>query len=109
MLSKPFACPKPSARLSRVAERVARRRQREEADRVWRATIWSRDRGRCVVCGRAVKRTLGLDPLRGEVHHIRGRNVAPESRCDPRNGVLTCLLCHLKLTRHEITLPRPRL
>lgn len=102
MLSKPIAVPKPSARLT---DRVQYKKQRDEQARVFRQHVWSRDRGKCVVCKRVVKRTLGLDPLRGEVHHRRGRNVAPEDRCNPAAAVLTCLLCHLKLTRHEIALP----
>jgi hypothetical protein len=106
MLSRPVAQPKPKTRLT---ERHTRKRELEEKARVFRSLVWARDRGRCVVCGRAVKRTLGLDPLRGEVHHLRGRNVAPEERCNPRNGVLVCLLDHLRLTRHEIELPKPKL
>jgi hypothetical protein len=102
MLSKPVAVPKPSTRL---AERQLRTRERREQERVFKASVWSRDQGRCVVCQRVVKRTLGLDPLRGEVHHRRGRNVAPGARFDPNGAVLVCLADHLLLTLHKISLP----
>lgn len=95
--------PKPEPRL---IERIRYKREREEQARVWRAKIWARDRGRCRVCRRAVKRTLGMDPLRGECHHLQTRAAHPELRFDVNNGVLTCLLCHLKLQRHEIELPK---
>lgn len=94
--------PKPSARLT---DRIAYKKQREEQARVFRAKVWSRDKGRCRVCKKAVKRTLGLDPLRGEVHHLRGRNVAPEDRHNVSRAVLVCLQHHLELTTHKITLP----
>lgn len=82
------AQPKPKPRL---LDRVAYKKQREEQARVFRAKVWARDKGRCVVCQRVVKRTLGLDPLRGEVHHLRGRNVAPEDRFNVHKAVLVCL------------------
>lgn len=103
MLSRPIPQPKPS---SRLAQAQAEKKVREERARVFRAAVWSRDKGRCRVCHKAVKRTLGLDPLRGEVHHLRGRNVAPEARYDVGRAVLVCLFDHLRLTRHEITLPK---
>lgn len=94
--------PKPTPR---VRERQARTRAREEQARIFRAKVWARDKGRCVVCKRVVRRTLGLDPLRGEVHHRRGRNVAPEDRYNVARAVLLCLGCHVDVTRHRITLP----
>ena len=97
------AYPKPAPRLT---ERMTRKRQRDEQARVFRAKVWARDKGRCVVCRRVVKRTRGLDPLRGEVHHKRGRNVAPEDRYNPDAAALICLFDHVKLTRHEIQLPK---
>lgn len=96
--------PQPKAE-TRLAERQALKKQREQAATEFRRRVWSRDKGRCRVCRRVVKRTLGLDPLRGEVHHLRGRNVAPEDRCNPSRAILVCLCDHLRLTRHEITWP----
>lgn len=100
MLSKPVAQPKPSTLL---ANRQARTRERRELERVFKSRVWSRDRGRCRVCHRVVKRTLGLDPLRGEVHHLRGRNVAPEARYAVDKAILVCLEHHLQLTARKIT------
>ena len=102
MLSKPIAQPKPAPRLT---DRVLYKRQRDEQDRVFRAKVWARDQGRCRICHHVVKRTLGLDPLRGEVHHLRGRRVAPEDRWNVERAILVCLFDHLRLTRHEITWP----
>jgi len=102
MLSKPIPQPKPSARL---ADRIQYKKQREEQARVFKAAVWSRDKNRCVVCHKVVKRTLGLDPLRGEVHHLRGRHVDPAARFDPNRAVLVCLQDHLRLTRREIFWP----
>ena len=99
-LSNPIPQPKPSKRLT---DRVAYKKAREEQARVFRAAVWSRDKGRCVVCQRVVKRTLGLDPLRGEVHHKRGRNVAPEARYAVDKAILVCLEHHLQLTARKIT------
>lgn len=99
-MSLPFhPQPKPSTRL---AEAQAAKKIRDEQARVFRSKVWSRDKGRCRVCQKAVKRTLGLDPLRGEVHHLRGRNVAPEARHDVARAILVCLFDHLRLTRREI-------
>jgi hypothetical protein len=102
MLSRPVPQPKPSTKL---AERQARTRERREQERVFKSLVWSRDQGRCRVCRKVVKRTLGLDPLRGECHHLRGRNVAPEARYDATRAILTCLACHLLLTLHKIHWP----
>lgn len=95
--------PKPAPRLT---DRLAAKRVKDEQARVFRQAVWSRDLGRCRVCGRVVKRTLGLDPLRGEVHHIQPRSVAPERQYEVENGILVCLFDHLRLTRHEIEVPR---
>ena len=106
MPSKPIPVPKPAPRLT---DRVQYKREREQQARDFRMKVWARDKGRCVVCRRVVKRTLGLDPLRGEVHHVKARNVAPELRYEVSNGVLVCLADHIKLTRHEITIPKERM
>jgi hypothetical protein len=51
-----------------------------------------------------VIRTLALVPNRGEVHHRRGRNVAPESRYDAGQCLLLCAECHDKVTRKLVKL-----
>ena len=93
----------------RVIDRIQKKRDYAKAERECRVAVKQRDKGRCVVCRRVVKRTLGLDPLRGEVHHVKARNVAPELRYEVSNGVLVCLADHIKLTRHEITIPKERM
>lgn len=91
--------PKPS----RLADRQVKKRDRFLQGRAFRAAVWKRDRGLCQYCGQPVKRTLELDPLRGEVHHLRGRNVAPEDRYNPDAAVLLCLWDHMRAQRYEIT------
>ena len=99
-----LAFPKPSGKL---ADRVTRQKARREQDRVFRARVWARDQNRCRICKRVVKRTMALDPLRGECHHLRGRRVAPEDRFNVDRAILVCLFDHLRLTRREITWPLP--
>ena len=94
--------PKPAPRLT---DRMAAKREKDEQARRFRSAVWSRDKGRCRVCRRVVRRTLGLDPLRGEVHHVVPRSIAPERRYDVENGILVCLRDHIRLTSHEITWP----
>jgi 5-methylcytosine-specific restriction endonuclease McrA len=69
-----------------------------------RKDVWRRDGGVCQQCGRKVIRTLALVPNRGEVHHRRGRNVAPESRYDAGQCLLLCAECHDKVTRKLVKL-----
>jgi 5-methylcytosine-specific restriction endonuclease McrA len=86
-----FAIPKPAPR---VADRLASRAARARQDAAFRAAVWKRDESRCRICGRHVKRTLTLCAEQGHVHHLRGRNVAPEDRCNPKVAVLLCAGCH---------------
>jgi predicted restriction endonuclease len=78
---------------SRLEEKVALQRDTSRLDIGFRLAVWRRDQGRCRVCGVKVKRTLELDPVRGEVHHIRRREHMA-TRFDARNGLLVCLTCH---------------
>lgn len=104
MLSRPR--PQPKSASTRLTRALARRAVREARLRRFTMLVWARDRGRCRVCHRVVRRTTGLHPLRGEVHHLLTRGAHPELRYDVANGVLVCLSCHLKLQRHEIALPQ---
>lgn len=103
-LSKPVACPKPRTRL---ADKHAARKVRTAGEGFFRATIWARDGWKCRICGRWVIKTLALVPNRGEVHHYRGRNVAPEDTLNPTKALLLCLECHITAQRHEVTVPKP--
>jgi len=68
-----------------------------------RNAVWKRDGAKCRACGRKVFRMLDLLPERGEVHHRRGRRVAPEHRYSVDQCVLLCRGCHERAQRHEIT------
>jgi HNH endonuclease len=79
---------------------AAEKDERGQLDR-WRRAVRTRDRGRCRVCGRKVKVTLELDPLRCEIHHIVGR-ADKAIRHDVRNGLTVCKTHHDQLTRHKL-------
>lgn len=98
-------CPKPSA--TRLIEKDTARKLDEKHLATFRAAVWKRDEGKCRLCARKVKRTLALDPLRGEVHHLRGRRVAPEDRYTVSRALLLCASCHQKAGRHEVKVPTP--
>lgn len=83
--------PKPTPRL---IDRVAHKREREAKAAAFRKAVWARDGSKCRHCGRRVVHTAALVPSRGEVHHRRGRNVAPEDRFNVRAAVLLCGVCH---------------
>ncbi len=85
-------------------KRLKARQQRQDAQRAkaFRTAVWQRDGYVCRSCGHALYR---LDPDDGEypgyahrppghVHHLRGRNVAPEDRYNPDAAVLLCSGCH---------------
>src|SRR3990167_2752596 len=86
-----LALPKPRAR---VLDRAAYKLELEAKARAFRRAVWLRDNGRCRACLRLVRRTINLVPERGEVHHRRGRNVAPQNRYNVKEAVLLCLACH---------------
>jgi 5-methylcytosine-specific restriction endonuclease McrA len=100
------ATPK-GAMVTRVEEADEARKLDEKQLAKFRAAVWKRDEGKCRICRRLVKRTLALDPLRGEVHHLRGRNVAPEDRYNVKRALLLCLECHGKAGRKEVKVPKP--
>jgi 5-methylcytosine-specific restriction endonuclease McrA len=80
----------------RVVERIAYKAKREKSEAAFRAAVWKRDGSQCRLCGRKVTRSVD-STVRGHVHHVRGRNVAPEDRYNPKAALLVCALCHLKL------------
>ena len=94
------AVPKGSAptRLQvKTEQRVDEKKAWEQAKR----TVWARDQGRDRLTKRKVLKTLALDPKRGEVHHIEGRE-NKALRYDPRNLILLSLETHERVTRHEL-------
>ena len=97
-------CAAPKVR-TRVADRVAYKQQRERSESAFRAAVWKRDDAKCRLCGRKVKRTLTVCAEQGHVHHLRGRNVAPEDRTNPKAAILLCALCHEGV--HNGKVPKP--
>jgi 5-methylcytosine-specific restriction endonuclease McrA len=89
----PVPQPKPSAK---IRDRIADKARLEKLDRDFKAQVWKRDGSKCQDCGKAVQRTLTASGAQGHVHHLRGRNVAPEARYDPAGAILLCAVCHLK-------------
>lgn len=93
--------PKPSPKPARKAHSLARTRQRERAMRKLRDAVWARDRSRCRRCGILLIRGGLFWTGVGHVHHLRGRNVAPQDKFNPDACVLLCAGCHWKA--HEKT------
>ena len=90
--------PKPEPR-----KRIKARQQRADAKRAraFRDAVWERDGYCCQLCRHALYRTDPSDGYPGyahrppgHVHHLRGRNVAPEDRYNPEAAVLLCAACH---------------
>ena len=76
--------PKPEPRAKFKA-----RQQRAEAKRAkaFQMAVWQRCGPWCKYCGCPVRHPADDDWLRvGHVHHLRGRNVAPEDKFNPRQG-----------------------
>lgn len=85
-----------------VQDRIAVKLTRERAASTFRSLVWKRDGSICRLCGVKVKRSAD-STVKGHVHHLRGRNVAPEDKTNPKAAILVCALCHLKLHRGELT------
>lgn len=83
--------PKPRRK---VLDRIAEKRENEAKHRAFIKAVWERDEGLCRHCGRVVVKSLEHVPNRGEVHHRRGRNVAPQDRYNVNEAVLLCLKDH---------------
>lgn len=83
--------PKPRRK---VLDRIAEKRENEAKRRAFIKAVWERDEGLCRHCGRVVIKSLEHVPNRGEVHHRRGRNVAPQDRYNVNEAVLLCLKDH---------------
>lgn len=72
----------------------ARQSARVKRERAFRLAVWVRAGHRCEACGYPVSRN-GMDGTRvGHVHHLRGRNVAPEDRYNEGKAQLLCASCH---------------
>lgn len=75
-------------------DRIDQKRIRESLERDFKRAVWERDGGICRHCDRSCLKQWQAHPRRGEVHHRRGRNVAPHDRFNPAAAVLLCMRCH---------------
>ena len=94
------------ALVTKLENKTAKVKADTKALLAFRAAVWLRDGGKCRVCSVKVVKTLSLTAKRGEVHHRRGRRVAPADRYNVAEAVLLCLSCHGKAQRHEIKVPK---
>jgi len=84
--------PKPNLK----REKARKKSERAKLAMRFRDAVWSRDVGTCRQCGIrcwAISEAGFLSDT-GHVHHLRGRNVAPEDRYNPDAAVLLCAECH---------------
>jgi 5-methylcytosine-specific restriction endonuclease McrA len=93
---------------ARVVDKTQAQRAQKQADAAFRAAVWKRDKSTCQHCGCKVERTLTLTAKRGEVHHLRGRRVAPEDRTNPAKALLLCAEDHVLAQQHKIVVRAPR-
>lgn len=87
----------------RVAKRATKRDEDREARQIWAeicAVIFERDKGRCRVCARRVKKNADDPRKRAETHHIVYRSAGGEDL--PMNLLLTCGICHSLEHQHRI-------
>jgi 5-methylcytosine-specific restriction endonuclease McrA len=94
---RPTTKPRPQ-----VLDRIAYKRERTSKESKFLTAVWKRDESQCRICGRKMTRSI-KSPVRGHVHHIRGRNVAPEDRFNPKAALLLCAICHAKIHAGQAT------
>lgn len=93
--------PKPSTRLSRAIAKRGARLEDAKKLREWAAAVKARDQWRDRRTGVKVLRTLALDPLRAEAHHIVAKG-DPAVRYDVRNGICLSLATHLMVEMGQL-------
>jgi len=90
------APPKPA----KGSDRTRRRKARTNAGKAFREAVRTAAGYRCHDCGRSIVRTADIErPDAAHVHHLRGRNVAPEDRYNPAAAIALCSGCHRR--RHH--------
>ncbi len=87
---------------SRLADKTAAKQDDKKQAAAFRAAVLTRDGMQCRLCGKPVRKTLELAPDASHVHHLRGRNVAPEDRYNPKKALTLCGACHSQV--HQGTL-----
>jgi len=88
--------PKGSTKLDRAIKRKAARLTDKRLLERWALAVKTRDRWRDRKTGVRVLKTLTLDPLRAEAHHVVSRDDRAV-RYDVRNGVTLSLRTHLEV------------
>lgn len=63
-----------------------------------REIVWERDQRTCRCCGDPVEPDGFRPQFIGQVHHLKGRRVAPEWKTDPDRQILVCLWSHRLIT-----------
>jgi len=96
----PRAQPKIFTKLERAIARKADRLEDAKQLRVWARAVKDRDQWRDRKTGARLRRTMDLDPLRAEAHHLVSRDER-SLRYDVRNGITLSLLTHLAVERHQ--------
>ncbi len=96
----PRRIPKPSTKLDRAISRKAARLEDARKLRAWALAVKTRDQFKDRKAGQRLRRTLDLDPLRAEAHHVVDRDDLAV-RYDPRNGATLSLATHIAVERHE--------
>jgi hypothetical protein len=99
----PRRMPKPSTILSRAIAKRQARQLDEKHLRAWGFAVKTRDRWRDRKTGVHVLRTLSLDPLRAEAHHIVSKD-DHAVRYDVRNGICLSLQTHVLVERGELVI-----
>lgn len=93
--------PKPSTKLDRaIANKTARLDDATQL-RVWALAVKTRDQWKDRKTGVRVLRTLTLDPLRAEAHHIEPKGNRA-TRYDVRNGICLSLETHLRVEQNRL-------
>ena len=93
--ARPHATPKDQleTKLDRAIANKAARLLDAQRLRAWALAVKTRDQWRDRKTGVRVLRTLTLDPLRAEAHHIEPK-ANRDTRYDPRNGLCLSLTLH---------------
>jgi len=85
---------------TRLETRIGDTRDEKGNERRWRKAVIALDGQTCQVCRRHVVQQLALAGNQLHVHHVAPR-ADQAVRWDVRNGMVTCLECHEKLTPHS--------
>ncbi len=103
----PRAVPKPSTKLDRAIAKKAARLADAKKLREWARSVKDRDQWKCRKTGERLRRTMELDPLRAEAHHLAGRDDLAV-RTDVRSGITLSFATHFAVTHHRLRIEGTR-